>query len=155
MKIQKFEEISNWERLSKIVFLNFVELENEQDIIFNINDIQSTLKSSGLLGWFLLGDDNKIIGYIIGELKDLVDGRYVYYISYFYIVSKYRSKGLGFKMILNCINYINEINVKYIVLISNVTSNAYKLYKNVGFTNDPIIKINNLDYSVLTYYLNN
>lgn len=154
MKIQKFEQITNWERLSKIVFLNFVELENEHDIIFNINDIQTSLKSSGLLGWFLLDNDNKIIGYIIGELKDLVDGRYVYYISYFFIISKYRSKGLGFKMMLNCINYINEINVKYIVLISNVTSSAYKLYKKLGFTNDPIIKINNPNYTVLTYYIN-
>ena len=152
MKIQRFNQINNINRLAKIVFFNFIELENEDDIIFNINDITSTLTSNNLLGWFLLDNDGKIIGYIIGELKELTDGRYVYYISYFYIISKYRSKGLGYKMMLMCIEYIKSINVPYIMLISNINSNAFKLYKSLGFGFDPLIKINNHDYAVLTLY---
>ena len=152
MKIQRFNQINNINRLAKIVFFNFIELENEDDIIFNINDITSTLTSNNLLGWFLLDNDGKIIGYIIGELKELTDGRYVYYISYFYIISKYRSKGLGYKMMLMCIEYIKSINVPYIMLISNINSNAFKLYKSLGFGFDPLIKINNPDYAVLTLY---
>ena len=100
MKIQKFNQIENIDRLAKIIFFNFIELENEPDIVFNINDIISTLKSNNLLGWFLLDGNGKIIGYIVGELKELTDGRYVYYISYFYLIHKYRSNGLGYKMIL-------------------------------------------------------
>jgi len=79
MKIQRFNKIMNVKRLAKIIFLNFIELQNEPDIVFNINDINSTLISPNLLGWFLLDNDDKIIGYIIGELKELNDGRYVYY----------------------------------------------------------------------------
>lgn len=152
MKIQRFDRIVNIQRLSKIIFLNFIELQNETDIVFNINNIVSTLSSKSLLGWFLLDDDGKIIGYIIGELKDLTDGRYVYYISYFYLIQEYRSQGLGYKMMLMCIEYIKSINVQYVMLLSNINSNAFKLYKSLGFGFDPLIKINNPNYVALLYY---
>ena len=154
MKIQKFNQIENIDRLAKIIFFNFIELENEPDIVFNINDITSTLVSNNLLGWFLLDDVGKIIGYIVGELKELTDGRYVYYISYFYLIHKYRSMGIGYKMMLVCLDYITSINVPFIMLISNVRTNAYKLYKKMGFGFDPIIKINNPNYAVLLLYTN-
>jgi len=152
MKIQRFDRITNISRLAKIIFFNFIELQNEDDIVFNINDITSTLSSNSLLGWFLLDDNGKIIGYIIGELKDLTDGRFVYYISYFYLIQQYRSKGLGYKLMLMCIEYIKSINVQYIMLISNINSNAFKLYQSIGFGFDPLIKINNPNFVVLLYY---
>ena len=154
MKLFKFDRINNIDRLAKIIFFNFIELENEPDIVFNINDITSTLTSNNLLGWFLLNDENKIIGYIVGELKELTDGRYVYYICYFYIINKYRSNGLGYRMMLNCIQHITNINVKFIMLITNIHSKAYRLYKQLGFGSDPIIKLNNSNYTVLLYYCN-
>jgi ribosomal protein S18 acetylase RimI-like enzyme len=154
MKIQKFNQINNVSRLAKIIFFNFIELQNEQDIVFNIDDITSTLNSNNLLGWFLLDNNEKIVGYIVGELKELTDGRYVYYISYFYLIHKYRSMGLGYKMMLICLEYITSINVQFIMLISNVHSNAFKLYKKLGFGFDPIIKISNPNYAVLLLYTN-
>ena len=152
MKIQRFNRITNISRFAKIIFFNFIELQNQSDIIFNINDITSTLSSNGLLGWFLLDNNGKIIGYIVGELKELTDGRYVYFISYFYLIQQYRSKGLGLKMMLICIEYIKSINVQHIMLISDVLSNAFKLYTSLGFGFDPLIKINNPNYAVLLYY---
>ncbi len=154
MKIQRFNQIANINRLAKIIFLNFIELDNEPDIVFNINDITESLSSSNLLGWFLLDGEGKIVGYIIGELKELTDGRYVYYISYVYLIHKYRSQGLGYKMMLMCIEYITSINVPFIMLISNVHSKAFKLYRGLGFGFDPIIKINNPNYGVLLLYTN-
>ena len=154
MRIQKFTQINNIERLSKIIFLNFIELQNQPEIVFNIDDIVSTLSSEGLLGWFLLDDNGKIIGYIIGEKKELTDGRYVYYISYFYLIHKYRSMGLGIALMAECIKYISSINIPFIMLISNIHSKAFKLYKKFGFGHDPIIKINNPNYSVLLMYTN-
>lgn len=154
MKLQKFDKINNVERLSKIIFLNFINLQYETDINFSIDDILMALSSTKLIGWFLLDDNNKIIGYIIGEFKELDDGRYVYYISYFYIIEKYRSKGLGFKMMLNCIEYIKSQNVPFIMLISDIRSSAFKLYQQLGFIADPIIQIKNPNYSVQLFYLN-
>lgn len=154
MRIQKFNQIEHVDRLGKIIFFNFIELQGEQDIVFNIDDIKSTLGSENLLGWFLLNDNGKIIGYIVGELKELTDGRYVYYISYFYLIHKYRSQGLGYKMMLVCLEYIKSINVMFVMLISSIHSKAYGLYRRLGFGFDPIIKIANPNYAVLLLYTN-
>ena len=154
MRIQLFNQVKNMDRLAKIIFMNFIELENEPDIVFNIDDITSTLKSTGLLGWFLLDDYDKIIGYIVGEMKELTDGRYVYYISYFYLISKYRSKGLGYKMMLESIQHVKANGIAFVMLISSIHSKAFRLYRQLGFGFDPIIKINNPNYSVLLLYTN-
>jgi ribosomal protein S18 acetylase RimI-like enzyme len=153
MRIVKFDRLNNIDKLSKIIYLNFIELQNVEGIVFNIDDIFNTLNSNNLLGWFIIYNE-RIIGYIIGELKDLVDGRFVYYISYIYIIKRHRSQGLGFKLMLNCINYINNANIKFIMLTCNKNGKAFQLYKKLGFIYDPIIKINNPDYNVLTFYCN-
>ena len=101
----------------------------------------------------MLNDAGTIVGYMIGELKDVGDGRYVYFLSYFYIIKKYRGSGLGSKMMLNMISYIKSINVKFIMLISSIFSDAFRLYGKLGFVPDPIIKINNSSYTVLIYYV--
>ena len=152
MKLQKITKIDYPDRLSKIIFLNFIHLQNQPDINFSIDDIKATTSSPNQLGWFLIDSSNKIIGYMIGETKELPDGRYIYYLSYFYLVKKYRSKGLGLRMMLNCISYIASINIKFIVLISEVKSKAFKLYKQLGFGDDPVLKLNNSNFTVLLYY---
>ena len=154
MKLQKVTKIENAERLSKIIYINFIHLQNQPDINFTIDDIVQTVNSLNQLGWFLINSDNKIIGYMIGETKELPDGRYIYYLSYFYIIKKYRSKGLGLKMMLNLIAYIASINIKFILLISEIKSKAFQLYKKLGFGDDPVLKLNNSDFTVLLYYTN-
>lgn len=152
MKIQRFTELKNIDRLSKIIFFNFIELQNEQGIEFSIEDITSTLNSPSLLGWFLLDNNDKIIGYLIGTIKEIGDGRVAYYISYFYIIQKYRNNGIGKKMLAISINYIKKINIKFIMLISKKNSNAWNMYRKFGFSEDPIVKINNNRYALLLYY---
>jgi ribosomal protein S18 acetylase RimI-like enzyme len=155
MKLQKFETIDNFERLSKIIFINFMDLQYQQGIEFSIDSIKDTLSSLNLLGWFLIDDDNRVIGYMVGEKKRLDDGRRVYYISYFYIVEKYRNTGLGKQMMINCINYVKNINIPFVFLTSEIKSSAFNLYTKIGFIYDPIIKINNKNFTALIYYCNN
>jgi ribosomal protein S18 acetylase RimI-like enzyme len=152
MKIERVTTLRNIERLAKIIFLNFIELENQPDIQFSIEDIKSTLSSSSLIAWLLLDDDSKIVGYLVGSTKELGDGRYVYYLSYFYIIKKYRGTGLGKRMLLMCIDYITKSNIKFILLISRINSPAYNLYLKLGFLPDPVIILKNNDYKVLIYY---
>jgi ribosomal protein S18 acetylase RimI-like enzyme len=153
MKLQRIEQVKNIDRLAKIIYVNFMDLQNQPDINFSIEDITSTLSSAGFLGWLLLTDDGTIVGYMVGELKDVGDGRFVYFLSYFYIIKKYRGNGLGSKMMLNMISYIQSINVKFIMLISSTLSDAFRLYSKLGFVPDPIFKLNNNSYTVLIYYL--
>lgn len=154
MKIQKFERIDNVEKLSSIIFTNFIDLQYQGGVEFTIDSIKNSLTSSGLLGWFLINGDNKIIGYVIGDRQNLKDGRYVYYISYFFIIPKYRNHGLGKKMLINCMKYIESINIKFVLLTSEINTNAFKLYKSIGFIYDPIIKINNPKFTALIHYFN-
>ena len=152
MKIERVSSLRNIERLAKIIFINFISLENQPDIQFSIEDIKSTLSSSSLIAWLLLDDDSRIVGYLIGTAKELGDGRFVYYLSYFYIIQKYRGTGLGKRMLLMCIDYITKINIKFILLISQIGSPAYRLYMNLGFLPDPVITLRNKDYKLLIYY---
>jgi len=154
MKIQKFERIDAVEKFATIVFTDFQDLQYQSGVLFTIDSIKDNLKSKGLLGWFLINDDNKILGYIIGEKQRLRDGRYVYYLSYFFVVPAYRNAGLGKKMMQNCLNHIKNINIPFVILTCEVDSVPYKLYKNLGFIFDPIIKIDNSKYTALVYYTN-
>jgi len=152
MKLQRIEQVKNIDRLAKIIYINFMDLQNQPDINFTIEDITYTLSSSNFLGWLLINDDGTILGYMVGEIKELNDGRNVYFLSYFYIIKKYRGKGLGFKLMMNMIYYIKNINIKFIMLISSIYTDAFRLYSKLGFVPDPIIKINNSSYTVLTFY---
>lgn len=152
MKLQRIEQVKNIDRLAKIIYINFMDLQNQPDINFTIEDITSTLSSSNFLGWLLINDSGTILGYMIGEIKELNDGRFVYFLSYFYIIKKYRGKGLGFKLMMNMIDYIKSINMKFIMLISSIYTDAFRLYSKLGFVPDPVIKLNNSSYTVLTFY---
>ena len=152
MKLQRFNDLENTNKLSKIIFLNFFDLQYEDNIDFSIQSVINILDSPALIGWFLLDNDNKIIGYLIGKTQGLNDGRFVYYISYFYIVNKYRNKGLGTRMLLTCMEYIKNQNISNIMLITKNNSNAHKLYSKLGFDIDPIIKIKNPNYCIISNY---
>ena len=77
MKLQRFDTLYNKERLAKIIFLNFFNLKYEENIDFSIQSILDILDSPALTGWFLLDNDDKIIGYLIGKTQGLNDGKEV------------------------------------------------------------------------------
>ena len=155
MKLERFTQLKNIDRLAKIIFINFMELQNQPNIEFSYESIKEILASPALIGWFLMDNNNKIVGYLIGTISDLGDGRQVYFIHYFYIVQKYRKFGLGTKMLLMAIDHITNINIKFVMLISRIKSIGWNLYLKYGFIDDPITKLNNNDYRTLVYYCEN
>lgn len=155
MKIERFTQLKNIDRFGKIIFLNFMDLQNQTDIEFSFESIKEILASADLIGWFLMDNNSKIIGYLIGTIKELADGRNVYFIHYFYIVQKYRKFGLGSKMLLIAMDHITNLNIKFVMLLSKVKSDGWSLYLKYGFIEDPIIKLDNYDFRVLVYYCNN
>lgn len=152
MKIERFTQLKNIDRIAKIIFINFMDLQNQPDIEFSFESIKEILVSPNLIGWFLMDNDNKIIGYLIGTIQYLSDGRQIYFIHYFYIIQKYRNNGLGKRMLLIAIEHITNINIKFIMLISKIKSNAWNMYLKYGFIDDPIIKLNNYYFRTLVYY---
>jgi len=152
MKFQQFRKLYNINKLAKIIFLNFIKLMNQPNIEFSIDSIERLLVSNNLVGWFLLDNNDKNIGYIVGEIQRLKDGRLVYFISYFYISKNYRGKGLGKIMLLKCLKFIKDNNIPFTMLITERDTVGYNLYKKIGFQNDPLIKIDNPDYVLLMNY---
>lgn len=152
MKFQQFRKLDNINRLAKIIFLNFIKLMDQPNIKFSMDAIERLLVSNNLVGWFLLDNNDKIIGYLIGEIQRLQDGRLVYFISYFYISKIYRGKGLGKIMLLRCLKFIKDNNIPFTMLITERDTVGYNLYKKIGFQNDPLIKIDNPDYVLLMNY---
>jgi ribosomal protein S18 acetylase RimI-like enzyme len=152
MKFQQFRKLDNINRLAKIIFLNFIKLMDQPNIEFSMDAIERLLVSNNLVGWFLLDNNDKIIGYLVGEIQRLHDGRLVYFISYFYISKNYRGKGLGKIMLLRCLKFIKDNNIPFTMLITERDTVGYNLYRKIGFQNDPLIKIDNPDYVLLMNY---
>ena len=152
MKFQQFRKLDNINRLAKIIFLNFIKLMDQPNIEFSMDAIERLLVSNNLVGWFLLDNNDKIIGYLVGEIQRLQDGRLVYFISYFYISKNYRGNGLGKIMLLRCLKFIKDNNIPFTMLITERDTVGYNLYKKIGFQNDPLIKIDNPDYVLLMNY---
>jgi ribosomal protein S18 acetylase RimI-like enzyme len=148
MYIQKVSNIDSIDKFANIIYNNFNYLKNQPGINFSKTEIINCLTSPELIAWYLLDDNNNITGYLIGTTKDIGDGRYVYFIDYFYIINKYRNKGYGTKMLSVCINYIRNMNIKFIMLISKINSKAYKMYNKIGFTQEPLMKIDNPNFKI-------
>jgi ribosomal protein S18 acetylase RimI-like enzyme len=152
MKVQFFNKVDNVNELSKIVFLDFIQLKNQTGIEYSQKAIQQTLSSRSLIGWFLLNDDNKTVGYLFGKSMRLNDGRLVYFMDYFFIIPEYRGNKLGKTMLLECIKYITKNNIQFIMLITKINELAYNMYKKLGFQKEVLIKFDNPNYELLTYY---
>ena len=101
MILQQINSITQIEKFSKIIFFNFLYMQYEKNIKFSLNSIIEVLKSPNLIGWLII-DNGIIIAYLISNTQLLPDGRYVCFISYLYVSEKYRNKGIGTLLMLNC-----------------------------------------------------
>lgn len=152
--IKKFKKVTNADYLrdfSNTIHNNFLDLKGRSGLEHSIPGISRILKSDHCIG-YTLEIDNKTIGYLVGELIAIPDGRIVYYISYFYIASKYRGKGLGKALFEKCIKECYDQGFRFIMLLCNREKKIYSFYKNNGFMEDPVQK-SELPYVVLTKYL--
>ncbi|MCJ7637962.1 MAG: GNAT family N-acetyltransferase [Nitrososphaeraceae archaeon] len=113
--IIKTPRINNPELLANIAYHNFKYLTKYPELQHSIDDIMKTLQLEGNLS-YLLYDNKKLIGYMIGDFRTLPDNRYGYYISYVFIMEKYRNSGLGSKLMDMIIQECQDRGVSWIVL---------------------------------------
>lgn len=129
--------IKNPELLANIAFNNFKYLTQYPELQHTQNDIKTIINSSGNLS-YLLYNNNKLIGYMIGDFRTFPDGRYGYYISYVYIMEKYRGLGLGSKLMDILLQECKNRNiVKCIILTCDSRDGKIiKFYRKYGFDID-------------------
>jgi Acetyltransferases len=103
-------------RFTKTIYKNFIELSSEPKLKHNLKEINRLLTSNNTIGLFIF-NGRKVIGYLIGEIIKLNDGRTVLYISYLYIAARYRCNGFGTILLNQYIDLAKKINMDAIVLI--------------------------------------
>lgn len=151
MRLQKFTKLKNIENLSKLIFLDFINYADAGITIFNYDFIKYNLSQPDLLGWFLLDDEQNIVGYLIGNTKRITDGRYVFFMNYINISDEYKGYGLSNKLLEIAIKEAKDLNIFFIMTICE--KNNFNTYKNYGFIVDPIEKIDNDNFILTTLYL--
>jgi GNAT superfamily N-acetyltransferase len=138
---------------SNIIYNNFIELKNINYLIHNKKDIINLLLNKNFNG-FLLFDNSKIIGYLIGKFTILSDGRYVYFLDYIYIAKNFRNKKLGELLINKLISYCLENGVNIITLICDYSDEkVIKFYNKFGFIKDTFLN-NHKKHNILSLYIN-
>ena len=136
-----------------IVFECFNDLKIVDDTHHSHININKLLSNNINFCYISLDDDLRTInGYLIGEKKLLMDGRLVFFITYIYVASVDRNKGIGTtlieKIILKC---RKTYGINYIMLMCRTESKINNFYLKLGFVQDPIIKLKNMN--VMIYFL--
>jgi ribosomal protein S18 acetylase RimI-like enzyme len=135
--IETFDDVQDYDIFTDIVFDNFHHLNNVPHLHHTKAEIKKVLMSKKFLGLFVFNSESKIIGYLIGEFMTLNDGRKIYYVSYFYVVTKYRKLGIGSHLINAIINKCKLREIPTIVLTcDSENDNIYNYYLTKGFMPD-------------------
>lgn len=128
------------DKLIHMVYENFKDLEKNPELKHNKQELHRllTAPNSKIV---LLIDKKKILGYLIGEQKDLVDGRRVFYISYLFTSKYHRNNGLASKLL----NYIVQLSKHHsydgILLTCNIENKDLEnFYLIRGFMPDHIYR---------------
>lgn len=131
---------SDVDRFVSIIYNNFPELHSSPEI-HNKKDIKSILLNENMYG-FIITKDSTIIGYLFGDMRIAsYSTRRIFYISYIYIGSKYRDRGLGTKLINKSIELANRLHLDGVMLTYDTqNSSLVKFYQNKGFMLDTMLR---------------
>lgn len=136
----------------KTVYDNFSYL-TEPELNHTVEEIRRVVTSPDFFGLLMYNSDGRIIAYLVGEFKNLADGRYVYYITYMFVSPRFRGRKLGSRMVNKLAEHCTTKGVRFIILTCDSTKNKLvNFYRNLGFMDDPVIKTNN-QHIVMCRYL--
>jgi GNAT superfamily N-acetyltransferase len=157
IRIQDITKIpqQEYDLMINTVYNNFAYLVNYNELNHSRSNIKKLFDEPTFYGLLLYDDNNNIlIGYLIGKIDEMGDGKRVFFISYIYIGSAYRSHGYG-NILLKRLKTVvkNIIGLNFIALCC-VKDNilAHKFYYKNGFKIDTIYSFMN-QVNVLLLYL--
>jgi ribosomal protein S18 acetylase RimI-like enzyme len=125
--------------LANVIYQNFIYLEKEPQLMHTKDEIIKLLSSNDLM-CYLVYHNNKLIGYLVGEFKNVSD-RFVFYVSYVYVMDSYRGHKIGTHLMDILIDYCKNNGIKFIVLTCDTFDKKIidfytKKYK---FVKDPVL----------------
>lgn len=153
VKCLQVRSISNPQEMSQIIYQHFSYLSQYPKLNHNPASIEKLLKAPNNISYLLYFKD-KIIAYMIGDMRDLSDNRHVYYISYIYVLKEYRGKKIGSLLIRRAVKLCREVGIPFIILTCDkVNTKALNFYRKHGFVLDPVLGNCNQTQSVMCLYL--
>lgn len=145
--------INNPKLLASVIYKNFEHLAQYPELGHNPPAIEKLLLNAEGIN-FLIYHENRIIAYMIGDKRYLDDHRYVYYISYLYVVEKHRNKKLGSHLIERAIKKCRDIGISFILLSCyRRNERGNRFYLKHGFNLDPILGRTNPSQNIFCLYL--
>ena len=142
--INELEPLKDPKPFANTIYNNFKYLASVPQLQHSIGEITRLLTDPNFFGITATtnctNNTNKIVGYLVGKLENLDDGRYVCYISYIYVAQKYRNLKVGSYMINRIIQMCANKGIQFLMLTCDTTDEkVYKFYLKRGFVKDPII----------------
>ena len=131
----------NINTFTDIVYENFIDLANYPLLKHTQEEIKKLMTSDKLYSVLVYNKNNSLIAYALGEFMNLNDGREVYYLSYIYVVSKYRKEGLGTKILNTIHTRCSNMGIKTIMLICDTEDKKvldFYLFK--GYMPDQVMR---------------
>lgn len=122
------------------VFNNFKDLVAYPDLKHNITEIMRVIKSPKSVIIFKMYKQ-KIIGYVLGEIMKLNDGRNVFYILYIYTSHHFRGRGIASELLETIQKIISDKSLDGILLTcDSEDAEIYNFYSKRGFMPDLVLR---------------
>lgn len=122
------------------IFNNFKELVQYPKLKHNINEIMRVIKSPRSVIMFKMYK-GKIIGYLLGEIMNLTDGRNVFYITYIFTSPHFRGKGIASELMKTVSNIVVQQSLDGILLTcDSEDTDVYSFYEKRGFMPDLVLR---------------
>ena len=123
-------------KFAKLVYTNFIDLAKNPDLKHNITEIERVLycKECQL---FVITEHGKMIGYLLGEIMDINDGRKVFYITYIFTAKNFRNKGIASQLMNLTEQVSRKLNLDGILLTCDTEDQqVFDFYAKRGFMPD-------------------
>jgi ribosomal protein S18 acetylase RimI-like enzyme len=126
----------NLTMLTNVIYDNFPELIDTPNVTHSPESIRKTLESRDIV-LLLAMNNNKLLGYLLGEIMILEDGRKVLFISYLFVAPSMRNNGLGKKLMFEAYEVAGNEFCDGIMLIYDTTDRQLRnFYGKLGFMLD-------------------
>ena len=125
--------------LTDTIYNNFKYLEHDVPT-HNKSEIQNLLKSSDMYGLLIYKCD-VVVGYLIGEYKEIDFERLVFFVTYIYVSYEHRNNGLGCKLMKRVFKLCEDNDIKWVLLQYDTNNKKlYNFYTKFGFSPDRILR---------------
>ena len=136
------QEIQNNDvtNLVRTIYMNFESLSENSTLNHGEDEIYRII-TSPKCQLFIYLVNKKIAGYLLGELMNLNDGRFVFYITYIYTGKRFRNKGIASDLLKLTEQKVKHFNLDGIVLtVDTEEPTLLDWYTKKGFMPDMLLR---------------